>query len=235
MTKREELLPADDKPCMALSKKKQGVLCDLKKIKAAGFFAAAMAAVIISSSGAAAPVIGENYPMTAHASSSVALDKTVLSLGLGESYKLSSSISSVVWRTSDSSILKVDQKGNVRTAGLGTAWVTVRTDDGTEKSCKVNVKKAPESVKLSEQEVVMGKGETFSLSAVLPEGTASAERIFRCNDPAVLKMTKTYWTGEFKALAEGETRVKVILYNGVKTSVRVIVKKGSSGCDPFRR
>ena len=200
----------------------------MKKLKATGIFAAVMAAVMLASSGAAAPVIGESYSMTAYASGSVTLDKYTLSLGLGEGYALRSNTSSVAWRTSDSKILKVDQKGAVRAVGLGTAWITARTSDGTEKSCRVTVKKAPESVQLSESEVVMGKGETFGLSAVLPEGTASAERIFRCNDPDVLKMTKTNWTGEFKALKEGETRVKVILYNGVKTSIRVTVKKAPS-------
>lgn len=186
---------------------------------------AALAAVMIVSTGASISVIDDNYAITASAQSELKLDKSALSLGLGEKFTLTSNTPSVVWRTSNSSILQVTQKGKVTAVGCGTAWITIRSESGEETSCKITVREAPEKVSFSESSIVMAVGEKGSVSAVIPQNTASASRIYKCNDPAILEMTKSYWTGEFTALKEGTTKVRVILYNGVKASIKVTVKK----------
>lgn len=86
------------------------------------------------------------------------------------------------WRTSSSKVLKVYQNGNVRAVGTGTAWITARTQNGIEKSCRITVKNAPSDVKLRNTVMTLGVGETISMSAVIPEGSAAANRTFSSSD-----------------------------------------------------
>ncbi len=200
----------------------------MKKNKTVKIITAIIAALITVSSGAVAPVVTDNSVISVSAHDELKLDKSSISLGLGEKYTLKSNDPSVVWRTSDSKVLTVSQKGKVTAVGCGTAWITIRSQSGTETSCKITVKKAPESVSFSEKSVVMAVGEHFSLSSVIPQETSAASRLFKCTDPTILEMTRTNWVGEFTALKEGTAKVKVVLYNGVKSSINVTVKKPAS-------
>lgn len=159
----------------------------------------------------------------------VTLSSTQMSLGKGESVRLTATIidptvKSLKWRTSNSKILTVDQNGNVKAVGTGTAWITVRTSTGKEKSCKVTVKAAPSSVKLSNGVLTIGVGETRKLSAILPDNTAAAVRTFRSSNNNIVKMTKTNWEGEFKGVKEGIAYVTVRLFNGKEATCKVTVK-----------
>lgn len=192
-------------------------------------FAAFISVLMIISASAAVPVICEDCSISAAAESQLKLSNSVLSLGLGEKYTLSANNSSVVWRTSDRNVLTVTTTGKVTAAGKGVAWITAKTESGVESSCKITVKDAPKSVKLSKNIVVMGVGEKYSLGAVIPDNTAAANRIFKISDSSVVNMTKSNWVSEFTALKEGNAKLKVSLYNGVKASVNIVVKKPASG------
>ena len=65
----------------------------------------------------------------ASTSSAPKLNKGILSLGTGESFKLTAN-QSVKWRTSSSKIVTVDGSGNIKAAGTGTAWVTGKNSSG---------------------------------------------------------------------------------------------------------
>ena len=163
---------------------------------------------------------------------SLSLSSSQMSLGLNETTKLTAKVGpqyakdkSVKWRTSNSNVLTVDQKGNVKAKGKGTAWITARTVNGIEKSCKITVKNAPSSVKLPNAVLTLGVGETYKLGAIIPDGSASASRTFRTSNSSVVKMTKTNWEGQFKAMKTGTAYVTVRLYNGKEASCKVTVKK----------
>ena len=64
-------------------------------------------------------------------------------------------------------------------------------------------------------------GKTASVSAVLPDNTGAAKRTYRSSNASVVKMTKTDWTGEFKAMKPGTSYVTVRLYNGKEASIKV--------------
>ena len=74
------------------------------------------------------------------------LDKSSLTLTKGKSYKLKASVvevssSSIKWSSSNSSVAKVDSKGNVTALKAGTATITASILNGTVKAtCKVTVK-----------------------------------------------------------------------------------------------
>ena len=158
----------------------------------------------------------------------IALNKTQMSLGKGESFKLKATVSltdkSVKWRTSASKILTVDQKGNVKAVGTGTAWITAKASDGKEKSCKITVKNMPTKISLSKGDFAMGVGETFTLSAVLPANTAAAKRTFRTSNSSIIKMNSTDWNGKFTAVKPGVAWVTVKLSNGVEKSCKITVR-----------
>ena len=164
---------------------------------------------------------------------SITLTKGILTLGVGEKYTLGSNINSGAacskrtYRTSSSAVVRMtrtDWQGDFVAVKPGVAYVTVRTYNGKESTCKVTVRPAPQSVKLSRGLITLKKGEKASLSAVIPDGTGSASRIFRSSNSSIVKMTKTNWTGEFTAMSVGTAYVTVRTYNGKEASCRVDVK-----------
>ena len=72
----------------------------------------------------------------------------------------------------------------------------------------------------------MGVGESYSLSAKLPDGSAAAVRSFRTSNSSIVKMTKTNWTGEFRAEGNGTAWTTGRTYNGKEASCKVVVKAG---------
>ena len=164
----------------------------------------------------------------------VRLSKTAITVGVGERYELTSIVPDGTaaavrtFRTSDSSIVKMTKTnwtGKFKAVKEGTAWVTVKLYNGKEASCKVTVKKAPKAVRIKTAAITLGVGENYELNSIIPDGTAAASRTFRTSNSGIVKMTKTSWTGKFKAVKEGTAWVTVKLYNGKEASCRITVKK----------
>lgn len=176
--------------------------------------------IMLSSAAAVIPIIDTNE---AHAAQALELNKYVISLGKNERIKLNAN-QNVSWRTSDRKILTVDKDGFVSGISCGKAYITARTNNGVEKSCCITVKKAPDSVSMSSSSIVLGVGESMSVSSIVPEGTASASRRFYSADPSVVRMTKTQWRGEFSAVKPGSTVVYVRLYNGKTAKCNITVR-----------
>ena len=107
----------------------------------------------------------------------------------------------------------------------GVAYVTVRTYNGKESTCKVTVKAAPRSVAVSKKSMTLKVGQSATLSSSIPSDAGCAERIFRTSSGTILKMTKTAWTGQFTALKPGIAYVTVRTYNGKEASCKVTVVK----------
>lgn len=85
--------------------------------------------------------------------SSVALDKTSLSLVIGGSSQLTATVNpsnafnkKVTWSSSNTNIVNVDQRGYVWASGVGSATITVSTEDGAKTaSCVITVNALPET------------------------------------------------------------------------------------------
>ena len=154
----------------------------------------------------------------------VVLNKTTLSLGQNETFKLTAN-KSVTWRTSNSKIVTVDKNGNIKAVGKGKAWVTAKAANGAETACTVTVKSAPSWVKLNKGVMTLKVGQTGSLSASIPSDAACAKRTFRTSNSSVVKMTRTDWTGSFKAVKPGTAYVTVRTYNGKEASCKITVTK----------
>ncbi len=159
----------------------------------------------------------------------ISLSKNQMSLGKGESVKLTATVSglsnkSVSWRTSNSKILTVDKNGNVKAVNNGTAWITARTTNGLEKSCKITVKNAPSKVTLTKGILTIGVGEKYSVNSGVNNGAAAAKRTYRTSNSSIVKMTRTDWQGDFVGVKPGVAYVTIRTYNGKESTCKVTVK-----------
>lgn len=162
----------------------------------------------------------------------VSLSKSVVSLGLGEKFELNAILPSgtaAAVRTFSSSnekivkMTKTDWKAQFTAASLGTATVSVKLYNGVTASCTVNVRKAPSLISLSSTVINLRVGETSSLSSIIPADCAAANRVYICMNSSVIKMTKSNWTAEFKALKTGTTNIRVSIYNGKTADCKIVV------------
>ena len=168
-----------------------------------------------------------------NAPTKITLTKGILTLGVGEKFTVGSGINNGAaaakrtYRTSNSSIVKMtrtDWQGDFVGVKPGVAYVTVRTYNGKESTCKVTVKAAPTSVTISKKSMTMKVGQTATLSCSVPSNAGCATRTFRTSNSKIVKMTKTNWTGSFKAVARGTAYVTVRTYNGKESTCKITVK-----------
>ena len=164
----------------------------------------------------------------------VQMSQPTLTLGVGESFSLSSSLPSYAasakreYRTSHPWIVKMTKTNwtaSFKAIKEGVAWVTVRTFNGREASCKITVRKAPQKITLDRGLMILKEGQTASLNMMLPQNSGCALRTFRTSNPNAVKMTKTSWTANFKAENEGIAYVTGRTYNGKEASCKIVVQR----------
>ena len=168
------------------------------------------------------------------APSSVTLSKNTVTLGVGESFSLSSSVNYgsacavCTYQTNNSSILKMtstEVTGSFKALKTGTAYVTVKTYNGKQAVCKVIVKSAPTWISMDKKSITMKVGQTASVSSYIASNAGCATKTYRSSDSSIVKMTKTDETGEFKALKAGTAYVVVRTYNGKEATCKITVKR----------
>ncbi len=81
---------------------------------------------------------------------SVVLNKTSLSLTVGDSNKLSATVNpsnatnkNIMWTTTDKTVVSVDNNGNVKALKAGTANITAKSNNGKTAKCQITVKSKP--------------------------------------------------------------------------------------------
>ena len=164
----------------------------------------------------------------------VTLDITSLSLIEGESQTLSATVSpqeaankKVIWSTSNASVAGVDNGGKVTAVTVGSATITVKTDDGGKTATcavTVNAKVYPvESVSLDKTAVELTEGETATLTAtVKPENASDKTVSWSSSQESVATVTD----GVITAVAPGEATITVTTNDGGKTATcKVTVKR----------
>ena len=162
----------------------------------------------------------------------VNMDKSEITIGKGEAMSLSSSLLSTeasatrTYRSSNSSVVsmtRTDWTASFVGQKPGAAYVTVSTYNGQEDDCKVTVKNAPESVKISKSSMTMKVGQSGTLYSSVPDGSAASTRTFRTSNSSIVRMTRTNWQGEFTAVKPGVCWVTVRTYNGKESSCKITV------------
>lgn len=165
-----------------------------------------------------------------NAPNSISLNKTNLTLGIGETYDLDSSLPkntasfSVKYSSDDSSTASVVSAGGLVTAKReGTATITATTYNGKKVNCRITVKKAPKNMSLNKTKLTLGIGETYDLDSYLPSGTAAYSIKYTSNNSNLASVVSA--GGLVTAKKEGTATITATAYNGVKVQCTVTVKK----------
>ncbi len=182
---------------------------------------------------------------------SVKLNKTKLTIENEHSYLLVADISpsdasskEVVWKSSDSDVVKVSGTGLVTGIKPGTATITCTTkDSGKKATCKVTVKPVtPESVYFSKGTVSVVLGKKTQLNAIiLPTNATNKNLKWKSSDPSVvsvspegvvkgLKVNKsatiTVTTESGNKTAKIKVKVLPVSVTGVSIASSVTLSKG---------
>ena len=182
---------------------------------------------VIASDGATnASCVVSVSPATVYVES-VSLDKTELELTVGDTERLTATVlpedatdPSVTWSSDAPEVASVSETGVVSANGVGTATITVTTNDGEKTaSCVVSVAPviiAVESVNLDKTELEMTVGDTEQLMAtVLPEDATDPSVTWSSDAPEVASVSET---GVVSANGVGTATITVTTNDGDKTA-----------------
>ena len=143
---------------------------------------------------------------------SISLDKTELTLTIGETEKLTATVlpedvtdKTVTWSTSDATIATVDAEGNVKAISVGEATITATCGDKSA-TCKVTVNPIlAESITLDKTELTLTIGASEKLTAiVLPEDVTDKTVTWSTSDAAIATVDNE---GNVTAVAVGEATI----------------------------
>ena len=158
------------------------------------------------------------------APSYVVLPYATLNLGLGDTIQLEPEvdpgcISSFRYSSSNTRYATVSEAGLVTAKKVGSVTITVKTYNGKSFKLKLNVKKAPSSLKLSPSSMTLGVGESMQLGYSITSGTATTLR-YASGDERIAAVNES---GMITGLAAGETRITATTHNGKTASCTVTV------------
>ncbi len=165
------------------------------------------------------------------APSKVSVSPAKAVLGVGERLNLNAKLNSgaagsVTYSSSDPEVASVQPDGGVCALSAGSATITATTYNGRSAKCAIQVLNAPESIALGAQELTMGVGESYILTANLPEGSAGSYS-FESDHPEVAAIDPA--SGKVAALAVGSAVMRVTAYNGASAACQLTVKGAPTG------
>ncbi|MGN1113299.1 MAG: Ig-like domain-containing protein [Acutalibacteraceae bacterium] len=168
-------------------------------------------------------------PTTAPDSASeISLNKKAVTLGAGEEYALKALVlpdnaqAALSWSSGNTKAAVVDSNGRIKAKAVGTAVITVKTDNGLSASCTVTVKKAPTKLSLNKTSITLGVGESYDLNSKLPSGEASYSVVYTSGNTSVASVKAS--GGLVTANRVGTAVITATAYNGVKVNCTVTVK-----------
>ncbi|MBQ6600799.1 MAG: Ig-like domain-containing protein, partial [Clostridia bacterium] len=117
-------------------------------------------------------------------------------------------IKDIVYESSDESIVKVDEYGNITAVGEGTATVTVASKDDPTKSdtVTVNVKIPVTELVVDKTEITLKKDGTDKINATVNGDATNKKVIFESDNENIVTVDEN---GNLKAVGEGTTTVTV--------------------------
>lgn len=180
------------------------------------------------------------FGMNIKAVTGVALDKSQITLGNGQSITLTAKINptdatnkNVTWSSSSPSVASVDQTGKVTALSSGSTIITVTTIDGGYSAvCNITVQQHVESVTLNLTTATINKGQVKQLTAtVLPVDAVNKNVVWSSTNPSVAAVDQS---GKVTALEKGSATIKVTTVDGGKTAECNMVVTAESIITPTR-
>lgn len=147
---------------------------------------------------------------------SVTLNKTGVTLGAGEKFKLTATIKDGYsykkqYCSINSKIARIDQNGNITAVAPGSTKITFLTFNKIV-TCNVTVKQAPSKITITNKNNNVQKGtSSHKIKYSLPSGSYSNVVTYSVKDKSIAKVSSSgYVTG----LKKGKTTLTVKTYNG---------------------
>lgn len=157
----------------------------------------------------------------------ISVSPTTLYLPIGESKKLSYSITpsnaktSVTWSIENGKgVVSLDENGSVVALKAGTAVVKVKTDNGYSGTCKITVPPMPEKISIPEKVSLM-YGTSRVLKVTSQPADAYLQLSWTSSDNSIVTVTSD---GKIVARKPGVADVTVVASNGVSATCRVEVE-----------
>lgn len=157
--------------------------------------------------------------------SSVKLDTSKITLGVGQVYTASAvtnpvyTLDKFTWKSSNTKVATVNSSGMIIAKAKGTATITVTTTKGKSAKLSVTVKKAVTSIKTSYTSRTLKVGQEASVKAT-PTGYAGTLK-WSSSNPNIVSVDDK---GNIKALRKGSVTITVKAYNGVYVQVKITVE-----------
>ena len=169
---------------------------------------------------------------------SVKLNKSTITIGVGEQFDLDSYVNSGaasykrVFTSSDPSVAPVAASGGLVTAkSVGSATVTLTCFNGVKTVCEVFVKNEPSYITLNKTSVSLKMGETVKLVGTLSSDSASMQQSFTSGNSAVASVAGN---GTVTAKKPGKAVITVKCYNGTSAICTVTVKSSLAAPTSFK-
>lgn len=173
--------------------------------------------------------------------SSIALNKTTLTINSGSDYTLNANTSpsnatipNLTWESDNSTIATVDQGGKVIGISAGTATITVRANDGSNVSatCKVTVKSVTPIITLSQTVAMLPVNSLLTLRYSITN--SSTKTVTWSTSDASVASVKTNSDGSASivGMADGVSTITATLVdNGKKYTASCVVAVGEAGVE----
>ena len=167
----------------------------------------------------------------------VALSKTALCLGKGESFTVNATVDSnswsqtIDWKSSNTKAVVITvisrDKVKITAKNVGIAVISAKTYNGKTATCKVTVKPAPVSVKLNVSSLQLGKGEPCIIYETVNKNSyANTQNVkwvsYNTKVVTVAKAENNKCVVTARGI--GKAKVAVKLYNGKTAYCTVTVK-----------
>ena len=137
----------------------------------------------------------------------------------------------LIWSSSDPSIVSVDNAGNLTAKKLGTAEITVRTLNHVTKKIPVRVVVYPTKITLKPTSLNMVKGNSSGLTVKLsPSNTTETKVTFKSEDPSVATVSSD---GTVTAKGIGKTTITATTVNGLTATCQVVSLIDNNPENPF--
>lgn len=164
---------------------------------------------------------------------SIKLDKTSITLGVGEQYDFSSSVPNGTaayfrsYYSDNTAIATVQKSGGLMTAKTaGTTTIRCKLSSGKEATCKVTVKSAPSSVTLSYTTNTLKVGQSETVKATYNNNAYSYKNKWTSSNAYVATVND----GKISAKSLGSTTISYKTYNGKTASFKLTVSGSAVKC-----
>ena len=165
---------------------------------------------------------------------SITLNKTSITLGVGEKYDLNSSIPNNtaayyrLYYSNNTSIAPVQKAGGLVTAKTaGTTTIRCKLSNGKEAICKVTVKSAPSRVTVSDKSATLKVGQSKTLKATLNNNAYSYRSTWTSSNTYIATVNST---GKISAKSQGTATITYKTYNGKTASCKLTVSGSVAKC-----